>query len=73
MQHCRVDPGLPLSQAALMDVPFVDIVSTMSDPSLPLTVIEYQVRSQPVHGCLPAGRAHTLLPYSLQPFTQRPG
>lgn len=27
-----------------MDVPFVDVVSTMSDPTLPLTVTEYEVR-----------------------------
>ena len=35
------------AQAAILDVPFVDVVSTMSDPSLPLTVIEYGVRSTP--------------------------
>ena len=34
-------------QAAILDVPFVDVVSTMSDPSLPLTVVEYEEWGNP--------------------------
>ena len=30
-----------LAQAAILDVPFVDVVTDMSDPSLPLTTMEY--------------------------------
>jgi len=30
-------------QAAVLGVPFVDVVSTMSDPTLPATVTEYEV------------------------------
>ena len=30
-------------QAAVLRVPFVDVVSTMSDPTLPATVTEYEV------------------------------
>lgn len=30
------------AQAAILDVPFVDVFSDMSDPSLPLTTIEYE-------------------------------
>lgn len=32
-------------QAAVLRVPFVDVVSTMSDPTLPATVTEYEVRA----------------------------
>ncbi len=31
-------------QAAVLVVPFVDVVSTMSDPNLPATVMEYEVQ-----------------------------
>ena len=44
---------LTAAQAAILDVPFVDVVSTMSDPSLPLTVIEYGVRATPSHKTMP--------------------
>lgn len=30
-------------QAAVLGVPFVDVISTMSDPALPATVTEYEV------------------------------
>lgn len=33
-----------VTQAAILDVPFVDVIATMSDPKLPLTVTEYEVR-----------------------------
>ena len=32
---------MALAQAAILDVPFVDVVTDMSDPSLPLTTMEY--------------------------------
>ena len=32
-------------QAAVLVVPFVDVITTMSDPSLPATVMEYEVQS----------------------------
>lgn len=38
---------IPTAQAAILDVPFVDVLSTMSDPSLPLTVIEYEEWGNP--------------------------
>ncbi|PSC72656.1 protease 2 isoform A [Micractinium conductrix] len=40
------NPGL--FKAAILDVPFVDVVSTMSDPSLPLTVIEWEEWGNPL-------------------------
>jgi oligopeptidase B len=36
---CNLRPDL--CKAALLEVPFVDVINTMSDPSLPLTVQEY--------------------------------
>ena len=36
--HCA-----PLLQAAVLGVPFVDVIATMSDPALPATVTEYEV------------------------------
>ncbi|MFC1475697.1 S9 family peptidase [Candidatus Zixiibacteriota bacterium] len=36
-----------LFQAAVADVPFVDVVNTMADPSIPLTVIEYEEWGNP--------------------------
>jgi oligopeptidase B len=36
-----------LFRAALVDVPFVDVLNTMSDPSLPLTVGEYEEWGDP--------------------------
>ena len=30
-------------QAAVLGVPFVDVIATMSDPTLPATVTEYEV------------------------------
>ncbi|KAL4457576.1 hypothetical protein ABPG75_012441 [Micractinium tetrahymenae] len=42
--NCRPD----LFRAAILDVPFVDVVSTMSDPSLPLTVIEWEEWGDPL-------------------------
>lgn len=67
-------PLLPSSslQAAILDVPFVDVLSTMQDPSLPLTVAEYDEWGDPsadavrrpvgrpdghAHACLHASRA----------------
>lgn len=35
---------MTVTQAAILDVPFLDVVATMSDPKLPLTVTEYEVR-----------------------------
>ena len=41
-------PLIPCApQAAILDVPFVDVLSTMSDPGLPLTVIEYEEWGNP--------------------------
>jgi oligopeptidase B len=36
-----------LCAAAVAEVPFVDVVTTMSDPSIPLTVIEYEEWGNP--------------------------
>ncbi|MFA9431316.1 S9 family peptidase [Egicoccus sp. AB-alg2] len=36
-----------LAAAAVAEVPFVDVVNTMSDPSIPLTVIEYDEWGNP--------------------------
>jgi oligopeptidase B len=36
-----------LFKAAIAKVPFVDVINTMSDPSLPLTVIEYEQWGNP--------------------------
>jgi len=36
-----------LFRAAIADVPFVDIINTMLDPSIPLTVIEYEEWGNP--------------------------
>ena len=36
-----------LYRGVIADVPFVDIVSTMSDPSLTLTVTEWEERGDP--------------------------
>lgn len=36
-----------LCEAAVAEVPFVDVVTTMSDPSIPLTVIEYDEWGNP--------------------------
>jgi oligopeptidase B len=36
-----------LFQAVIADVPFVDVITTMSDPSLPLTVTEYEEWGNP--------------------------
>ncbi len=36
-----------LATAAVAEVPFVDVVTTMSDPSIPLTVIEYDEWGNP--------------------------
>jgi oligopeptidase B len=36
-----------LAAAAVAEVPFVDVVTTMSDPSIPLTVIEYDEWGDP--------------------------
>ncbi len=36
-----------LAAAAVAEVPFVDVVTTMSDPSIPLTVIEYDEWGNP--------------------------
>ena len=36
--------AMSVIQAAILDVPFVDVIATMSDPKLPLTVTEYEVR-----------------------------
>ena len=38
-----------LAAAAIAEVPFVDIINTMLDPSLPLTVIEYEEWGNPQH------------------------
>ena len=35
-----MEPGL--FRAAVADVPFVDVMTTMSDPSIPLTVTEWE-------------------------------
>jgi oligopeptidase B len=47
-----------LFAAAVADVPFVDVVSTMSDPSLPLTVTEWEEwgdpRAEPFASCIAA-------------------
>ncbi|KAK9909106.1 hypothetical protein WJX75_007225 [Coccomyxa subellipsoidea] len=37
-----------LFHAAILDVPFVDVVAAMSDPSLPLTVTEYEEWGNPM-------------------------
>jgi oligopeptidase B len=36
-----------LFRAAIVDVPFVDVVNTMNDPSLPLTITEYEEWGNP--------------------------
>ncbi|MFT3736494.1 MAG: S9 family peptidase [Rhodocyclaceae bacterium] len=46
--------------AAILDVPFVDVVTTMLDPSLPLTVGEYEEWGNPQH----ADDYHRLLTWS---------
>ncbi len=33
-----------LFKCAVADVPFVDVINTMSDPTIPLTVTEWEVR-----------------------------
>lgn len=38
---------LAAEQAAILDVPFVDVLSSMSDPSLPLTATEYDEWGNP--------------------------
>ena len=38
-----------LWRAVVAEVPFVDVVTTMSDPSLPLTVTEWEEWGDPVH------------------------
>ncbi len=38
-----------LAAAAIAEVPFVDVINTMLDPSLPLTVIEYEEWGNPQH------------------------
>ncbi|MFM8554096.1 MAG: S9 family peptidase [Acidimicrobiales bacterium] len=40
-----IDPGM--FRAAVAEVPFVDVVTTMSDPSLPLTVTEWEEWGDP--------------------------
>jgi oligopeptidase B len=49
-----------LFRAAVAEVPFVDVVTTMSDPTLPLTVTEWEEWGDP--RCLPA--AEYMLAYS---------
>jgi oligopeptidase B len=49
-----------LFRAALLDVPFVDVINTMNDPSLPLTVGEYEEWGNPQD----AGEYRTMLAYS---------
>ncbi|KAK9822184.1 hypothetical protein WJX81_008194 [Elliptochloris bilobata] len=38
-----------LFRAAILDVPFVDVFTDMSDPNLPLTTVEYEEWGDPVH------------------------
>ena len=41
----NLDPGV--AAVAVAEVPFVDVVTTMSDPSIPLTVVEYEEWGDP--------------------------
>ncbi|UCF71751.1 MAG: S9 family peptidase [candidate division WOR-3 bacterium] len=41
----NMEPGL--FKAAVADVPFVDVINTMLDPSIPLTVVEYTELGSP--------------------------
>ena len=41
MRACSEPAEVAGAQAAILDVPFVDVVTDMSDPSLPLTTMEY--------------------------------
>jgi len=43
--------ALCAAQAAILDVPFVDVFNDMSDPSLPLTTVEYQEWCAPASAC----------------------
>jgi hypothetical protein len=43
--------ALCAAQAAILDVPFVDVFNDMSDPSLPLTTVEYQEWCAPASVC----------------------
>lgn len=50
---CMVPPGATINmypelfQAAVADVPFVDVINTMSDPTIPLTVGEWEEWGNP--------------------------
>jgi oligopeptidase B len=50
-----------LWRAVIAEVPFVDVVTTMSDTSLPLTVTEWEEWGDPVHD---ADAYHRMLSYS---------
>ena len=50
-----------LWRAVVAEVPFVDVVTTMSDTSLPLTVTEWEEWGDPVHD---AGAYRRMLSYS---------
>ena len=67
-QHAPADKACGL-QAAVLVVPFVDVVSTMSDPRLPATVVEYEVNlfsaTSSLYVCPPAGLSLLLVDNAL--------
>jgi oligopeptidase B len=52
-----------LWRAVIAEVPFVDVVTTMSDTSLPLTVTEWEEWGDPVHGPTAFERMLAYSPY----------